>query len=237
MASASEKSFAQRYTKGRQLVEYLNMQTTYEPGNPFLEAIDMAALLDSIETANADVDSKLDIVKTERDLRYELVKGDTGIIKRSSQIRDYIGTLTSKGKKTKDYEKAKKFVQRLRGKRLTKKPPLNPDGTVPKTNSTIELSFGSMLGTGRELLEAIKNLPSYLPSNTNLTVANFTTFLDSIEAKNTLVAQRYEEYDDAAEARLALYATLAERSGRIKLALASQYGKDSDVYKDALEYL
>ncbi len=237
MASTSEKSFAQRYTKARQLVEYLTMQTTYAPGNTELEPGDLTDLLDSIETANTAVDAKLNTVQTERDQRVTLVKGDTGIVKRAMQIRDYIGVLLPKGKKEKDYDKAKKLVQKLRGTRLTKKPPVPEGGTEPKTNSNYEVSFGSLLGTGRQLLEVIKAVPGYSPSNANLTVVNFTAFLDSIDAKNSVVAQKYEDYDDALEARLALYNTLAERLTKIKLALSSQYGKDSNVYKDAVAYM
>lgn len=77
----------------------------------------------------------------------------------------------------------------------------------------------------------------YSPSNANLNVVNFTAFLDSIDAKNTLVAQKYEEYDDALEARLALYNNLADRLTKIKLALAAQYGKTSNVYIDAVAYM
>ncbi len=237
MASSSEQTFAQRYTKARQLVEYLIMQPTYAPSNVELEPGDLTDLLDSIEDANDTVASKLSVVQTEQDQRFNLVKGDDGIIKRATQIRDHIGSFLPKGKKEKDYEKAKKIVQKLRGRRLTKKPPLNPDGTQPKTNSTIEVSFGSMHGTGKELLEIIKTIPGYSPSNPNLTIVNFTAYLASIGEKNKSVAKLNEEYDDAAEARLALYNTLAGRLTKIKLALASQYGKDSNVYKDAVAYM
>ena len=109
-------------------------------------------------------------------------------------------------------------------------------GETPKTVSTYELSFGSLLGNGRELLEVIKTVPGYLPSNSKLTVAEFTTFLNSVDAKNTLVAQKYEAYDDSVEARATLYNDLQDRITKIKLAVAAQFGKDSNEYKDILKY-
>lgn len=237
MASTSEQSFAQRYTKARQLVEYLGMQPTYEPGNTELETSELTDLLNSIETANADVASKLSAVQTERDERFELVKGEAGVVKRAMQIRDYIASILPKGKKERDYVKAQKIVQKLRGQRLTKKPVAIPNAPTPKTVSTVEVSFGSILGAGRELLEVIKTVPGYTPSNTALTVANFTTFLDSIETKNTSVAQKYEQYDDSVETRASLYNQLQDRLTKTKLALAAQFGKDSNVYKDAVGYM
>jgi formiminotetrahydrofolate cyclodeaminase len=51
------------------------------------------------------------------------------------------------------------------------------------------------------------------------------------------VAQKYEQYDDSVEARGELYNQLTDRLSKIKLALAAQYGKDSNAYKDAVKYM
>jgi len=236
MASTSETSVAQRYTKARELVEYLEELPAYSPGVNTLEPTKIADLLDQIETANSAVGSKLSLLQTERDERFTLVKGDDGLIKRASQIRDFIASVLPQGKKARDYVKAQKLVQKMRGRRLTKKPPLNTDGSVPKTISAIEVSFGSLLGTGRELLEVIKTIPGYSPGNPNLTIANFEAFLNSIDAKNSSVSEKYEQYDDTAEQRSDLYKELQEKVTKVKLAVASQYGKSSNEYKDVVKY-
>lgn len=230
----SENTFGQRYTKGRDLVEYLNTVPGYAPGNPDLEPAGLTTLLDSIETANTDVASKSSSLQTERDTRYNLYKDKLdGVITLSAQIRDYVASIDPKGKKSLDYKKLQKMVQRMRGIRLTKKPPAESGA---KTISTSERSFGSMLAVGREILEVIKTVAGYAPSNTKLTVLNFTAFLDSIDAQNSLVAQKLEEWDNAVEARSGLYVTLAENVKKVKLALAAQYGKASNEYQDALRY-
>ena len=236
MSSVSEKSFAQRYTKARALAEYLNTLPAYAASATELETSKLSDLLDQIDTANSDVSAKLSSVQTVRDERNTLYNGDTGLIKRAAQIRDYIASVLPSGKKARDFTKAQKIVQKMRGKRLTKKPPMNPDGTVPKTISAIEVSFGSLLGNGRELLEIVKTVPGYNPGNANIAAVGFEGFLDDTDTKNNLVAQQYEQYDNSVEVRGALYTDLQDRITKIKLAIAAQYGKDSNEYKDVVKY-
>ena len=57
-----------------------------------------------------------------------------------------------------------------------------------------------------------------------------------MDVKNSLVAEKMEEYDNAVEARLSLYDELDDRVRKILLALAAQYGKTSDEYKDSLKF-
>jgi len=237
MSSTSEKTFGQLYAKGRELVEYIKIIPTYSPGNPDIEAPALTTLLDNIESANSDASSKLSSLQTERDTRLVLYKDrGTGMIAKSSQMRDYIASIDPKGKKALDFKKLQKLVQRMRGIRLSKKPETPAGGGGPKTISTSEKSFGSLLAVGKELLEVIKTVPGYAPSNTSLTVANFTAYLDSIDTKNSLVAQKLEEYDNSVEARKSLYDDLKTRVQKVKLAIAAQFGKTSNEYKDALRF-
>jgi hypothetical protein len=86
------------------------------------------------------------------------------------------------------------------------------------------------------VLEVIKLVPGYSPSNTNLTIANYTTFISQVDAQNSLVAEKLEEYDNGVEVRLGLYDELDDRVTKVKLALAAQFGKSSNEYKDSLRY-
>jgi hypothetical protein len=233
MPSISEKSFGQRYTKGRELVEYLRTLPSYSPGNPDLEPPALATLLNDVDAANNDAASKLSVLSTEREARYNLYKAENGLIKRCSQIRDYVASIHADGKKSLDYKKLQRAVQNLRGIRISKKPPA---GSPVKTSSTSEVSFGSMLKVGKDVLEVIKLVPAYAPSNSNLTVANFTTFISLVDSKNSLVAEKLESYDNSVEARLNLYNELDYRVTKLKLALAAQFGKTSNEYKDSLRY-
>ena len=237
MASISERSFGQRYTKGRELVEYLKLLPAYAPGNIALEAASIDTLLNNVLTTNSNVSSKLSSLQTERDARLTMYTSQTGLINKCGQVRDYIASIEAKGKKSVDYKKVQTAVKKMRGKRLTAKPKSAEAGVAaPRTISTSEVSFGSVLSTGFDVLEVIKGNALYAPSNAELTVVNFTTFLNTIDAKNKLIAQRREEWDDAVENRISLYNDLQNRVTKVKLALASQYGKVSNEYKDSVKF-
>ena len=45
-----------------------------------------------------------------------------------------------------------------------------------------------------------------------------------------------EVYDNAVDVRVNLYADLKQRISKIKFTLASQFGKQSNEYKDSLRY-
>jgi hypothetical protein len=235
MASTSERTFGQRYTKGRDLVEYLKLVTTYAPTDPAIQPANLTTLLDDINTANSEVGSAISLLQTERDERLVMFKNNTtGLITRCAQIRDYIASYQTQGKKALDFKKVQKIVMLMRGIRLSKKPAAGDSGK--KSVSTSERSYGSILQAGKDVLEVIKTSAGYAPSNTAITVANFTTLLSTVDAKNSSVAEKQETYDNKIEARGDLYKDLAARVTKVKAALASQYGKQSNEYKDAVKY-
>lgn len=237
MPSTSERTFGQRYTKARDLIEYLKAVPAYAPGNPDLEVAAFDTFVTSVDTANNSVASQTSALQTARDARLVLFKGPEGLIKRASQIRDYISAIEAKGKNSVEFKKVQKIVMRMRGIRLSKKKVATEAGaTDPKSLSTSEVSFGSMLSAGKEVLQIIKGLAAYAPSNTLITTANFTTFIAQLDAKNSEIADKLTDWDNAIELRADLYDTLKDRVSKIKSALAGQYGRQSNEYKDSLKY-
>lgn len=235
MASTSERTFGQRYTKGRDLVEYLKLLPGYAPTDTDLSPDNLTTLLDDINTANSEVASAISTLQTTRDERIVMFKNSTtGLITRCAQIRDYISSFHPQGKKSTDFKKVQKIVMNMRGIRLTKKPPVGDN--PKKTLSVSERSYGSMLQAGKDVLEIIKTVAGYAPSNTAITVANFTATLSALDAKNSQVASLQETYDNKTEARGSLYNELAAKVTKVKSALASQYGKQSNEYKDSVKY-
>jgi hypothetical protein len=53
MVSTSERTFGQRYTRGRDLVEYLKLVSAYSPTETAIQPVNLTTLLDSINTATA----------------------------------------------------------------------------------------------------------------------------------------------------------------------------------------
>jgi hypothetical protein len=235
MGNFSETTFGQKYTKAGELVEVLNAIPTYAPGVTELEPAEIKAFLITVDSANSDVASKLSDLQTNRDARYNAYKNGNGLLKRCSQVRDYIASVHPEHKKALDYKKVQKYVQSLRGKRLSKKP-VNPDGSPAKTVSTSERSYGSMLRIGKDILEVIKTFPGYLPSNNDLTIANFTTFLNSLDVQNSTVAAKQEAFENSAEVRRNLYKDLKKKISKVKFSIAAQFGRDSNEYKDVVKY-
>ncbi len=241
MPSVSEKSFGQRYTKAVGLVEYLKLVPAYQPDNADIEVAAFDTYLGTVQTANETVAAKQSALMNERDSRLLLYKGPEGLIKLCSRVRDYVASIDPKGKNSSDYKKISKTIMRMRGQRLKKKPdpPATPPvegGTEPKKVSVSEQSYGSVLEMGVSVVEVVKAKAGYAPSNAALTVASLTAFMDSVYAKNRSVLSKQEDYDNAVEARANLYTDLKRRVTQIKAALASQYGKQSNEYKDSLKY-
>jgi hypothetical protein len=90
MPSTSEYTFGQRYTKARQLVEYLEEIGSYAPGNTNLEASNLSTFLDDVDAANTEVASKLSGLQTEREDWFNMFKAQDDLLARCAQIRDYI---------------------------------------------------------------------------------------------------------------------------------------------------
>lgn len=145
-------TYANRYTKGRELAAYLGTITGFSPGVEDLTIAKLTDHLNSIEAANSEVASKRSLLQTVQSERAMLVKGEDGLISRASQVRDYLASILPKGKKAKDYEKAQKIVRQMRGYSHRKKSETNEEAVTTKSISTFEVTFASILGNGRDML-------------------------------------------------------------------------------------
>jgi len=240
MPSVSERTYGQRYTKAVGLVEYLKLIPTYTADNADIAIPAFDTFVGSIQDANENVSTKLSELMNERESRLLLYKGPEGLVKLCGKVRDYVASIDPKGRNSADFKKISKTIMRMRGQRLKKKPdpPAPPveGSTEPKKVSVSEQSYGSVLEMGVSVVEVVKAKAGYAPSNASLTVASLGAFMDSIYAKNRSVLSKAEVYDNAVDVRLNLYADLKQRVSKIKSSLASQYGKQSNEYKDSVKY-
>lgn len=240
MPSVSERTYGQRYTKAVGLVEYLKLIPTYSPDNADIEVAAFDTFLSTVQTANETVATKQSELMNDRESRLVLYKGPEGLIKLCGKVRDYVASIDPKGRNAADYKKISKTIMRMRGQRLKKKPdaPTPPveGSTEPKKVSVSEQSYGSVLEMGVSVVEVVKAKAGYAPSNAALTVVSLNTFMDNLYAKNRSVLSKAEVYDNAVDVRVNLYADLKQRISKIKFTLASQFGKQSNEYKDSLRY-
>ena len=222
--------------KGRQLLAYIQNLTGYAPTEPDLQPAAFDAFLNSVAAANAQVDAAITSLRTARAERAELYEGADGLGKRASQIRDYLASLPE-GKKSSAFKQVQRLVQQITASPARKKQTPEPGSKAPKEVSQFEVSFGSRLAKARQIEQVILATPNYTPSNTAITAAGFDALLDQIELKNAEVSAKVAIAGQKVDNRLALYKGpngLLNRAMRIKAAIAAQFGRQSQAYKDAV---
>ena len=138
--------------------------------------------INSLTSVNQDVLSQM------RNTRTNSYTGTNGLKELGGMTRDYIASLQG-GKSTNTYKNIQKEVSKLKGYRKAKTKII--DGTISKTISQSEQSFGSLIQSGKNILAIIQGIPGYAPSNTNITVQNFQTMLNSIEVLNNTVQEKF----------------------------------------------
>ncbi|MCS7009411.1 MAG: hypothetical protein NZL93_05690 [Chthoniobacterales bacterium] len=241
--STSEKGLGQLLEKSRQLHEYLLTLTDYNPGQPELEPANYKSFLDQVAAANQAVDASLAELRIARDQRAQLYHSDDGLIKRAARIRDYVASLPG-GKNSAAYRRIQAICQKMRPGGLTRlAPEPDPNSKITpekkKKISQYEVSFGSILARGRELEQILLTLPGYNPPTSDLTPTALDALLDAIELKNAEVAAKLAIANQKISLREKLYSTdptgLRGLNSRIKLAVASQYGKKSPQYTNLTE--
>jgi len=237
MASVSEQTFGQKYTKACAILEHLKAISGYQPANPTIAIPALQTFLDEVDEANNQVASQLVSLQSARAERLELYNGDDGLLKRARSIRDYLGSSTPKGKKLDHYIRVQRIVQQMTNYHPPKKitQPVVPDADKERTISTSERSFGSLIRAGKDILERIVKVGNYAPINIDLSVANFGLLVEKIESKNNEVASVLTSYTEAISKRMEIYEELNSRIQQIKLALASQYGKDAYEYLEVIK--
>lgn len=239
MPTPSEKTFGQRYAKGRNLAVHIGSVTDYAPSNGSLKVSELNALLDNINTVNNSIATSSDLLKQTRQVRMESFHGTNGIKERSRQVRDYLASLEN-GKNSVAYKSVQKEVQKMISYRKPRKETA-PDGTqeTMQTHSQSETSFGSLLQHCKNVVAIIQNMDTaYQPDNASIKTAELLSFIQDIETcnnkvqthlstTNTLIADRQKLYDGANGLR--------ERMAAVKNYLSGKYGKSSQVYKEALK--
>ena len=137
------------------------------------------------------------------------------------------------GKKAKEVTDLKALVAKIRGIKPKKiQPSTTPTPVVADTVSQSVSSYGSITQTFADIIASLVALgANYAPVKTELKLAALQTKLTDITASNNAVTTTFNSLQTAIDARLILYATLTERTQRIKEAVKSQYGVTSTEYK------
>ncbi|MDX2305824.1 MAG: hypothetical protein NW226_23655 [Microscillaceae bacterium] len=236
MANISETSFGNRLARAQELLDFIKTLGNYTPPNLALGQEKFSALLRQVDETNKKVVSVADLLNQARATRLTLYYGKEGLIKRCAMVRDFVGALPG-GKTSSAYLSIQKENQKMNSyKKPTKKEESSGDSETPAKRivSTAEAGFGALLQSTKHILEIIKNLPDYAPSNARITLEGLGKLISDVEAANQLVNTNLYAYSDAVAKRLELYE--GEQGLRlcfqgIKAFIAGNYGKTSAEFK------
>jgi hypothetical protein len=237
MARISEATFGNRLAKGQQLLDFVRTLPRYEPPSDYLKVENLGKLLEKVNEANKQVASTSDLLAQARATRTNLYYGDNGAKIRCAMIRDFVGILPA-GKTSPAYTSIQKEVQKMSNyKKPTKKQETVGEAETPakRTISSSETSFGSVLQGLKNVLEIIKNLPTYAPANDLISLDSVQQYINSIEQANQAVNTQLYPYNDSVVKRQELYEGaegLRVAFQGIKTFIAANYGKTSQEFKE-----
>lgn len=237
MARISESTFGNKLAKGQQLLGFIRTLPSYEPPSDYLKAENFAQLLDRVNEANKQVASTSDLLAQARATRSNLYYGDHGAKMRCAMIRDFVGVLPT-GKTSPAYTSIQKEVQKMNNyKKPSKKQETESEVEVPakRAISSAETSFGSVLQSLKNILEIIKNLPAYKPTNDLISIESMQKYIETIEQANKTVNAQLYPYNDSVVKRQELYEGsegLRVAFQGIKTFIAAIHGKTSQEFKE-----
>lgn len=237
----SERTYGQRHTKGVALYDLVKGDAAYNPkGNDLITAAALKTHLDKVLTGNKQVADLTPAYDNAQDKRVEQYYGPEGIIKRSALVREVIGGLKG-GKGSTAYLTVQRLAQEMHNYRKPKKEVA--DGTDPgPQRSTAQMSFGSLLQKGREVLGVIKEMgDQYVTDNALVTVAAFEQLLNDAEAQDTKVNEALKPLNAAKRDRKKLVED-PEEGLTVRIAAMKSYvagnvegGKKSVLYQELVK--
>jgi hypothetical protein len=146
----------------------------------------------------------------------------------SSQIVKDLKTVNAK-------VQGSKLTKADAGKAAQQIDPNTPVTETPKTISSAQLSYSSLIEHMATIVTILSTEPTYLPNETDLKVATLNTLLTNLKNTNTAVINAYTTVSNARVARdLSLYNStngLCQVAKEVKMYVKSVYGASSLQYK------
>lgn len=237
MPSFNEAGFGNKLAKGQQLIAFIRTLKNYNAPTEHIKIENFAKLLENINETNNQIASSADFLSQARIKRTEYYNGDTGAKKRCAMIRDFVGVLPS-GKTSSAFIIIQKEAQKMNNyKKSAKKDEQTAGADLggKRAISQAETSFGAVLQGLKTVLEVIKNLPTYEPSNELIKIESFEKCIQDIEEANQAVNSQLYLHNELLNKRQELYngvAGLKQSFQTIKTFVAANYGKQSQEFKE-----
>lgn len=229
--SRSETGHAKNLANFNQIILYCEGILGYNPPNMELSVVNMRTLFDDTTASFANVDSILTSFSNAVDARQYAYEG---LRKLSTRI---LASLIASGADDKRIDEFKTLNNKVQGrppKTKTNENAVLQEVSEPTSNS--QQSYDSLANFFRQMLEILRQTPEYAPNITDLTLANLTTFGDSLYSLNSDVASERIAYSNALKERnLLLYNnedSIFERSKLVKSYVKSLLGTSDPIYKE-----
>ena len=222
----SEKSFADRLQRGRQ------MQTTIAVFTPAFAPIDVTlapaafgTFLDELDVLHVATGTLVSQYSTEVPLRNDMV---TTIKRLAAQV---LSTIKSNPAWKNHVPAIKSLADKIRGvrpKAPKTEPP--PPGTPPaeiKRRSTGEQGYGDIEDNFKRLIATLGGVPGYTPPAAEITIATLTTLALTYGTKNLTMATLFAQLTTKQRDRSDGFKLLNTKMKAIKQAIRGQYGPGS----------
>lgn len=235
MASTTETGHAKNVANFEELIGFCTAYgANYNPSKASLK-------LGALNTLKATANANLQAVKTAK-TNYDNATNAREIA--FKQLRPLatrvINALAATEATPQTLADAKTANNKIQGKRATKAKETTTGNTgsnasPAKTISTSQQSFDNLVDHFAQLITTLSAEPSYVPNESELSIAGLNTYLADLRAKNTAVVNTFATFSNARITRnTTLYnpnTGLLDIAKDVKLYIKSIYGTSSQQYK------
>lgn len=239
MASTSETGHAKNVANFESLVSFcIGYGATYNPSKVNLKVPGLQTQLASCKANIASVTSTSVAFNNAVNAR---ILAFFGIKKLSTRL---VNALDATGATVQIVKDLKTVNAKVQGSKLTKADsgktaklidPNAPVVVTPKTISSSQQSYSSLIEHMATIITILSTEPTYLPNETDLKVVTLNTLLTNLKNTNTGVINAYTTVSNARVARdQSLYNTtngLCETAKEVKMYIKSVFGATSPQYK------
>jgi hypothetical protein len=238
MTTSKSINMANRQSQAIALLTYISEFNGYNPPREEESVDNVRKIVDDIINAAAQETSAHTNFIEASGNRQVLVHGDNGSIRNTLQnIRSAVES--QYGKKSNELATIAMILRRLEPMRAKKAVEVTPiTGSEPPQpveepaaiRSKSTQTFGNFEKVFRDIITALKEFGTFKPSNPNLAIDQLDQQSATFHDIMVNVASSTKNLKMSRTRQRELLDELAERAGRIKASVKSQYGKASDEY-------
>ena len=221
----SEKSFRDRQGRAQLLEDALLLfSPLFAPVDTTLNAANFQILINSVNTANSNVENNEVTYTNASQARIALIK----------TIRDATTQALNFVKANKAWINQTKAVKMNADKLRGVTTPTKVEPTPAKTRNKGDRAFVELAAHLSAFITSLVACSGYAPTDTAITIATFTSHSNNFIAQNAAVANAAVALTNARETRRILYfegtTCLHKRFLAVKTAVKGQYGQNSAQY-------